>query len=259
VRLFRNLNFGLSSFIMFMVGALSFASTVLMPQFLQTLMGYTAQKAGMVLSVAALFLLVLLPIVGQLTTRIQARYLIAFGYAALAGAMYLSTQRINLGLSMSSATWLRVLQYVPLGFVFIPASTAAYNGIAPEKNNAVAGLVNFMRNIGSSVGTSMVTTIVTRRSQFHQQRLTEHTTAMSSSFQSAVGSLTQQLIHAGLSAYDAERQAVARVYAGLRAQAATLGYIDTYWVLFVAAGITFGLSFLLLKNPLHQKPQVRPE
>src|SRR5262249_37274108 len=174
VRLFRNANFSVASTIMFMVGALSFASTVLMPQFLQTQLGYTAQKAGLVLSVAAFFLLIELPLVGQLTTRIQARFLIASGYLALAGAMYYSSQRIDLTLSFSEATWIRILQYIPMGLIFIPANTAAYNGVPHGKNNAVAGLVNFVRNIGSSVGTSLVTTIIARRGQFHQQRLTDH-------------------------------------------------------------------------------------
>src|SRR5262249_14900669 len=86
-----------------------------------------------------------LPVVGQLTTRFQARHLIAFGWLALTCTMYLSTERIDLQISFASATWLRILQYVPLGFIFIPSSAAAYNGIHAEKNNAVAGLVNFMR------------------------------------------------------------------------------------------------------------------
>src|ERR1700688_4778265 len=173
VRLFKNMNFASANVVMFMVGAISFASTVLMPQYLQTLMGYTAQKAGIVMSAAAMVLLMELPLVGQLTTRIQARYLIAFGWFALTCSMFYSTRRIDLQLSFASATWLRILQYVPLGFVFIPASTAAYTGIAPEKNNAVAGLINFTRNIGSSVGTSVVTTLLARRSQFHTARLGE--------------------------------------------------------------------------------------
>src|SRR5205814_746640 len=83
VRLFKNGNFAAANMVMFMVGAISFASTVLMPQFLQTLLGYTAEKAGIVMSAAAVVLLIELPIVGQLTTRIQARYLIGFGWLAL--------------------------------------------------------------------------------------------------------------------------------------------------------------------------------
>ena len=248
VRLFKNGNFATANTMMFMVGAISFASTVLMPQFLQTLMGYTAEKAGIVMSAAAAVLLMELPLVGQLTTRFQARRLIAFGWLALMCTMYLSTKRIDLQMSFGAATWLRILQYVPLGFIFIPSSTAAYAGIAPEKNNAVAGLVNFMRNIGSSVGTSLVTTILARRSQFHQGRLAEQATPLNPNFQAMLSALAHQLARAGLSLPDAQRQALARFYASVRAQASALAYIDTYWVLAVSAGLMFLLSFALRKN-----------
>ena len=115
-----------------------------------------------------------MPTVGQLTTKIQARLLIALGWLALSIAMFYSTKRIDLQISFSAATWLRIAQVVGLGFLFVPITMAAYVGIAPEKNNAVSGMVNFMRNMGSSVGTSLVTTLTARRSQFHQLRLVEH-------------------------------------------------------------------------------------
>jgi MFS transporter, DHA2 family, multidrug resistance protein len=246
VRLFKNANFAAANLMMFMVGAISFATTVLMPQFLQTLMGYTAQSAGMVLSVAAVLLLVELPIVGRLIGPFQLRYLIAFGWFMLAIGMYISTQRIDLLLSFSSATWLRIYQYLPLGFVFVPATTAAYIGIRQDKSNAVAGLVNFTRNIGSSVGTSIVTTMIVRRSQYHQSVLTTGTGT--GRFRDAVNGLAQQLMHAGLSADSAMQQARARIYGSLQAQAAALAYIDNYWLLGVAALIMFFLSFVLKKN-----------
>ena len=248
VRLFKNGNFAAANMMMFMVGAISFASTVLMPQFLQTLMGYTAQKAGMVMSAAALVLLLELPLVGQLTTHFQSRHLIAFGWLALTVTMYLSTKRIDLEMSFQSATWLRILQYFPLGFIFIPASTAAYNGIPGEKNNAVAALVNFTRNIGSSVGTSVVTTMLARRSQLHQDRLVERANRINPGFQAAINGLAQQLAHGGMNWVDAEKHAMARFYADLRAQATALAYLDTYLALAVAAALMFLLSFTLRKN-----------
>jgi DHA2 family multidrug resistance protein len=256
VRLFKHANFCIASLVMFMVGAISFASTVLMPQYLQTLMGYTAETAGIVMSAAAVALLFELPIVGQLTTRIQGRYLIAFGWLALCLGMFYSTKRIDLLISMGSATRLRIFQYVPLGFIFIPATTAAYIGIAAEKNNAVAGLVNFMRNIGSSVGTSLVTTIIARRSQYHQGVLAEHGSIVNSGFQGAIQGTARQLERGGLSIFGAQQQATARLYAELKLQAASLAYIDTYWVLAVAALIMFALSFLLQKNRLGGKAAV---
>jgi MFS transporter, DHA2 family, multidrug resistance protein len=251
VRLFRNANFATANMMMFMVGAISFATTVLMPQFLQTLMGYTAQSAGMVLSVAALLLLVELPFVGRLIGSFQSRYLIAFGWITLAIGMYVSTQRIDLLISFRSATLLRIGQYLPMGFVFVPATTAAYIGIRADKSNAVAGLVNFTRNIGSSVGTSIVTTMIVRRSQFHQTRLVTNTNIGNRRFQDAIDGLAQQLTHAGLSLHEAQRQALARIYASVQAQAATLAYIDTFWVLGIAAFGMFALSFILKRNDPH--------
>src|SRR5262249_13796979 len=160
--------------------------------------------------------------VGQLTTKVEARYLIAFGWMALALAMYYSTKRLDLQMSFWAAARLRILQYLPLGFIFIPTNTAAYVGVPAEKNNAVAGLINFMRNIGSSVGTSMVTTIIARRSQFHQTQLSAHVVPTNPNFQAAVARLASQLMKAGLAAYEAQRQALGRFYGELLAQAATL-------------------------------------
>ncbi len=248
VRLFKNANFATANMMMFMVGAISFATTVLMPQFLQTLLGYTAQSAGMVLSVSAVLLLVELPLVGRLIGQFQSRYLIAFGWITLAIGMYISTQRIDLLLSFPSATWLRIYQYLPMGFVFVPATTAAYIGIREDKSNAVAGLVNFTRNIGSSVGTSIVTTMIVRRSQYHQSVLITGTGLGNGRFRDAINGLSSQLAHSGLSASLARHQAMARIYGSVQAQAAALAYIDNYWLLGIAASVMFVLSFVLRKN-----------
>jgi MFS transporter, DHA2 family, multidrug resistance protein len=248
VRLFKNSNFATANMMMFMVGAVSFSTTVLMPQFLQTLMGYTAESAGVVLSASAVLLLIELPLVGKLIGRFQSRYLIAFGWLALALGMYISTQRIDLLISFSSATLLRIGQYMPMGFIFVPATTAAYIGITDDKSNAVAGLVNFTRNIGSSVGTSIVTTMIVRRSQLHQSMLVAHTSMGNVQFRGAMGGLVQQLSGEGLGMHEAQSQAVARIYAAVQAQAATLAYIDTFWILCIAALIMFFLSFILKKN-----------
>jgi MFS transporter, DHA2 family, multidrug resistance protein len=248
VRLFRNANFATASMTMFVVGSMSFATTVLMPQFLQTLLGYTAQSAGMVLSAAAVILLVELPLVGNLTGRFQLRRLIAFGWIALAVGMYVSARNLNQQISFGEATWLRILQYVPLGFVFVPATTSAYVGIQREKSNAVAGLVNFMRNIGSSVGTSIVTTLIARRSQFHQQLLARNIAQGNPLFRNTLDGLTHQLVRAGVNAHEAQRQAYARLYASVQVQASTMSYVDTYWILTVVACVMFVLSFLLKKN-----------
>jgi DHA2 family multidrug resistance protein len=143
---------------------------------------------------------------------------------------------------------LRIAQYAPLGLVFIPTTAAAYFGMPKDKSNAVAGLVNFMRNIGSSVGTSVVTTVLARRDQFHQERLGSHMTPGNPVFRSALQGLTQQLQQSGMSPHDALNGAYGRLYQNLQLQASTLSYIDTFWLLTIAAGTMFCLAFGLKKN-----------
>ncbi len=248
VRMFKNFNFASSSLMMFTLGIMLFSSLVLMPQFLQTLVGYTSELAGLALSAGGLVLLIEMPIMGQLTTKLQARYLIAFGWLALSIAMYYSTKRIDLQISFSAAAWLRIAQVIGLGFLFVPITLVAYIGIAPEKNNAVAGIINFMRNMGSSVGTSMVTTLIARRSQFHQERLVQDARVDNPNFLNAANGLAQSLTHSGLGTHEARMQAYARIYQGLQGQAASLAYIDTFMVLAVVAAIMFFLAFALKKN-----------
>src|SRR6202171_6117900 len=168
VRLFKNFNFATANLMMFTLGIILFSSLVMMPQFLQTLMGYTAQSAGLVLSASGVVLLFEMPVVGQLTTKFPAKYIIGFGWLSLACAMYYSTVRVDLQMSFQSAMWLRVAQAFGMGFLFVPITLAGYIGIPAEKSNSVSGLVNFMRNIGSSVGTSMVTTLLARRAAVYQ-------------------------------------------------------------------------------------------
>src|SRR5262244_1480724 len=218
VRMFKNFNFASASLMMFMLGILLFSSLVLMPQFLQTLLGYTSELAGFALSAGGLVLLFEMPIVGQLTTKVQARHLIACGWLCLAVAMFYSTKRIDLQISFIAATLLRIAQVIGLGFLFVPITLVAYIGIAPEKNNAVAGIVNFMRNMGSSVGTSMVTTLIARRSQFHQEILGNYVREGSPNFQNLANGLAQRLANSGLSAPDAQKHAYAQVYQLVQAQ-----------------------------------------
>ena len=248
VRLFTSFNFASASLMMFVLGILLFASLVMMPQFLQTLMGYTATAAGLVLSAAGIVLLVEMPIVGQLTTKIPVKYIFGFGWLALALAMYYSTRRIDLEISFRSAMWLRVAQVFGMGFLFVPITLSAYIGVPPEKGNSVSGIVNFMRNIGSSVGTSMVTTLLARRAQFHQSVLAYHATNFDPAFQNQVAGLSRQLTQSGISAADAQAHAYGLIYQLLGAQAQTLAYLDTFMVLAVGAGIMFLLSFAVRKN-----------
>jgi DHA2 family multidrug resistance protein len=248
VQLFRNLNFLGANAMMFILGIMLFSSLVMMPLFLQTLLGYTSESAGLVLSGGGVLLLVLMPVVGTLASKIQARYLIAFGWLALSVAMLYSSRRLDLEISFGFASFLRVIQVVGLGFLFVPINLASYVGMPFEKSNSVAGLVNFMRNMGSSVGTSMVTTLIARRSQVHQMYLVAHAGPGQPVFTQAVAALTSRLFVAGFDAELAGRKAYSLVYQSLVGQASTLAYIDTYAILGMGAAIMFVLSFTLRRN-----------
>jgi MFS transporter, DHA2 family, multidrug resistance protein len=248
VRMFRNLNFLASNAMMFFLGIMLFSSLVMMPLYLQTLMGYSAESAGLVLSGGGLVLLFLMPVAGALVSKMQARYLIAFGWLALAFAMYYSTQQLDLEISFGAASFLRVVQVFGLGFLFVPITLVSYVGMPLEKSGNVAGLINFMRNIGSSIGTSMVTTLIARRAQVHQVFLAAHFSPGQPGFSQAVRSLAARLVASGTDAGTALSQAYGILYGALIGQATTLAYIDTFWVLALSAAIMFVFSFALRKN-----------
>ncbi|HEY6292000.1 MAG TPA: DHA2 family efflux MFS transporter permease subunit [Terriglobia bacterium] len=248
VRLFRNLNFLGANGMMFVLGIVYFGSLVMMPLFLQTLLGYTSESAGLVLSASGLVLLFSMPVVGILAGKVQARYLIAFGWLTLAFSNFYSTRDLDLQISFGSASVLRIFQVFGLGFLFVPINLAAYVGMPLEKSNAVSGLINFMRNIGSSVGTSMVTTLLARRAQVRQAYLVAHVTPGQPTFAQASAALAARLAASGVQAELAAKKASGLLYESLIGQASTLAYLDTFGILAVGSAIMFLLSFALRKN-----------
>lgn len=251
MRLFSNLNFLGANLMMFAFGVMLFSSLVMMPLFLQTLTGYTAELAGLAISAGGLVILAEMPVVGQLTQRLQVRYIVAAGWLALLIGMSYSAYNLNLLLSFSFATWMRIAQVVGVGFLFVPITLAAYIGMPSEKSGSVAGMVNFMRNIGASVGTSMVATLIARRTQFHQVHLVSQLASDNPLFEERIRTLTVHLSASGLGDYQAQQQAYARVYRAMQQQAQTLAYVDTFWVLAAIAAVMFVASFALKKNDPH--------
>ena len=248
MRLFKNFNFLGANLMMFAFGLMLFSSLVMMPLFLQTLMGYTAELAGLALSAGGLVIVAEMPIVGQLTQRIQVRYIIATGWLALAVGMTYSARNLDLLISFGFANWVRIVQVVGIGLLFVPITVAAYIGMPPEKSSSVAGLVNFMRNMGASVGTSMVTTLIDRRSQFHQVHLVSKLASDNPLFLDRMQALSAHLAASGLGAYQGRVQAYARLSAAMEKQANTLAYLDTFWILAGIAVVMLGCSFLLKRN-----------
>jgi MFS transporter, DHA2 family, multidrug resistance protein len=248
VRLFKNLNFLGANGMMFMLGVVLFSSLVTLPLFLQTLLGYTAETAGFVLSGGGLLLLGLMPMAGVLSSKIQARYIVAFGWFTLAIGMFYSSQKLDLEISFGSASFLRLVQVFGLGFLFVPINLVSYIGMPPEKSGSVAGLVNFMRNIGSSVGTSLVTTLLARRAQVHQAYLTAHVTPGTPIVEGRSTALTARLSAAGVQNSFAYRKSLGLLYQAVISQATLLAYVDIFLILTGIAAIMFVISFALRKN-----------
>jgi len=248
VRLFKNLNFLGANLMIFIVGIMLFSSLVMMPLFLQTLLGYTSESAGLVLSGGGLVLLFLMPVVGALAGRVQARYLIAFGWFMLSIGMFYSTRRLDLQISFGSASALRVTQVFGLAFLFVPINLVGFSSTPMEKSNSASGLINFMRNMGSSVGTSMVTTLLARRAQVRQVYLAAHIGPGHPAFNQAASALAARLAASGVQADLAAQKALGMVYQGLVGQATTLAYIDTFAILGGGAALMFLLSFALRGN-----------
>jgi DHA2 family multidrug resistance protein len=227
----KSRSFAAANVMMLVLGIALFGSTVLLPQYLQVWMGYSAQQSGEVLSPGGLVVILLLPLVGRLVSKVDARWLIAFGFFVTAAALFHMTRTLYPGIDFRTAVEMRAFQAVGLAFLFVPINTVAYAGVPPEKNNSVSGIVNLSRNMGGDIGIAFVTTLIARRSQFHQARLAEAVTPGSESVLSRLAAVARGLEQAGSSAADATRQAYGAVYRQLVQQAQTLAYLDALYLL----------------------------
>jgi DHA2 family multidrug resistance protein len=246
LRLYKNRNFAIASMLMFAFGFMLYGTTVLLPEFVQLLMGYTAELAGTILSPGALLIIALMPLVGILIARVDARWILGFGFLVLSLSLFHMTG-IDLQLSWWNAMMLRTYQSIAIAFLFVPINTVTYTGVKPEQNNQVSGLINLMRNIGASTGISLTGAMITERGQFHQAELAQGATSYSPHMQAAIQNLAGELGPAGLSTPDAIHQAYGRIYAGLVAQAQTLAFIDTFWVMAIGTLCLIPLVFFLAK------------
>jgi DHA2 family multidrug resistance protein len=252
--LFRNRNFASANVMMLVLGVTLYGSTVLLPQYMQLLMGYSAQQAGMALSPGGFVVIAFLPLVGRLVSRVDARVLIGFGFLVLAASLLYMATRLYPGIDLRTAVMLRAFQSVGLAFLFVPINNLMFAGMPPQKNNAISGIVNLARNMGGDVGIAFVTTLVARRSQFHQTRLVAHTTAYDPAFTQTLHALGRVMGRAGSSSSEAARRALALVYRQVQAQAAALAYVDAVRLLGLATAAMIPLLLLTRRPPAAAAP-----
>ena len=256
VRLLKNRSFGTAVFFSFTLGIVLFGSTVLIPEFLQSSLGYTAERAGMALSPGGLVLMMMMPIAGRLTaTKVDPRLLVALGFLGTSATLRLMTI-IYVGIDFRTIVILRMIQVVFMPLIFVPISTLNYIGVPREKNNQVSGLSNFARNIGGAIGTSLLTTFLARQNQTHQQGFASHTNDASSSFEQMLNGMKGMFLAQGFDTVTATKKAMAMAYQMVQAQANGLSFKNSFWVMSVIVFCLVPLPFIMRRpRPGEQQPR----
>jgi DHA2 family multidrug resistance protein len=250
-RVLKIRNFALGTLSMLVLGFVLYASTMLLPVMLQTLLGYTAMLSGLVLSPGGLVVIVCMPMVGILLRHYQARWLVICGVLVSASGLLIMSH-FNLYIDYATAVWSRMVQSAGMAFLFVPISVVAVAMVPRDRMNYATGIFNLARNIGGSSGIATVTTLLARRSQMHQQVLVAHLTPYDAAYRVAVVH-TAQLLHArGASTPDAVHQAGGLLYGGLQRQAAMLSFDDAFWLMAVLFALIIPLMFLIKRTgPVH--------
>jgi DHA2 family multidrug resistance protein len=232
---------------MMLVGGVLNANTVLQPQFMQQLLGWSATTSGKALTVGGVTLMIMMPLAGYATGKVAARTLVVIGYIMFVFTFRYAAYATTLDMSFPAASWLRVVQMLPLPFCFIAITTATYVGMPKEESNQVSGLINFSRNIGGSILIALTNAQVTSRAAYHQAHLQNAMTSASIAYQQQVQTLSG-IFGGSVGAPNGKAMALASIYNQLNRQAQMQGYQDVYMELSVMSLGLVALAFLLSKN-----------
>jgi MFS transporter, DHA2 family, multidrug resistance protein len=248
-RVLKDRNFALATSSMLVLGFVLYASTALMPLFLQSLLGYTAMMSGLVLSPGGLVMVFCMPLVGMMVRRVQPRWLVIFGVVLTVLGLF-RMANFNLQIDYATAALSRMTQNAGLAFLFVPISATAFAYIPRDRTSYATGLFNLARNIGGSSGIATATTMLARRAQFHQSVLVAHLTPYDVRYREALAGAAATLRSHGSSAVDAGLQAQGMIYGTTVRQASMLAFADAFWVM--------GALFLLIIPLMLFIKKVRP-
>ncbi|MFZ0704918.1 MAG: DHA2 family efflux MFS transporter permease subunit [Candidatus Korobacteraceae bacterium] len=242
LRALKDRTFSAGVLIMTMLGFVLYASLMLLPIFLQTLLGYPALQSGLALSPRGIGSLVTMPIVGQLTNRYDPRKLIFVGIVVGGWTMF-SLSHLNLNAGYWDIFWPQIIQGVAMAFLFIPLMAVSMSAISKEKMGNATSIYNLMRNIGGSFGIATMTTFLARRSQVHQNQMVSHISAFDHTTQLTMRGMTAWFQMHGSNSVEASRQALGAMYGMVQQQAMMLSFVEAFWVMGV---IFLGMVPLLL-------------
>lgn len=249
VRMVATRQFGSAFLVMLATGAILLATTQFMPQLVQQDFGYTATWAGLVLSPGGLVTLVMMFVTGQLSSRVQPKYLIAAGAIIVALSMYGLTN-ITGDLDFWFFAKSRMLIGIGLPLIFVPIMAASYDGIPAGKTDQASALMNAARNTGGSIGVSLASNVLAHRAQYHQSVLSENAIPSSISYQDTLQQVTHYFVSQGSSLVQAKQQAFAWIGQQVQAQASLLAYIDVFWTLMLVSLAAVPLALMLRKIKL---------
>jgi len=247
--LLRDRSFLFTNLMMFSTLFVLLSTTQMLPQFVQQILPYNATKAGLILMPGGLLIMALMPVAGTAVKKVQPKFLILFGFLLIAASMY-HLCSFEPGVSFESIALARMYQAAGFAFLFVPIQTLAYSKLPEGKSNHASALINLMRNLGGSVGISVATTLLTRRSQIHQDRLVSHLTPTALPFQNRLQFLGHHLVASGVSAADANHRALAVISREMQRQSSMISYLDIFFILMVGSLVAAVLTFFLRRMDL---------
>ncbi|MBI5205360.1 MAG: DHA2 family efflux MFS transporter permease subunit [Nitrospirae bacterium] len=247
LKTFKNLSFTTGNLVMFFAFFNLFGSIVLLPIYLQTLMGYNATLAGMVLGPGGIATLIAMPLAGKLITKVNPKALLAFGLIVSGYSTHLMSQ-FNLLADFNTIIWPRIVLGVGMGFLFIPLTTMTMSSVRKEDMANASGIYNLLRNLGGSFGVAFVTTMIARRAQFHQVRLVEHLTPFDSNYQAATANASHLLQSKGMSAAASQQVGLSAIYGQFLRQASMMSFNDAFYLLSIFLILILPLVFLMKKS-----------
>lgn len=247
LRVFKNISFATGNIVMFFAFFNLFGSIVLLPIYLQTLMGYTATLAGLVLGPGGFATLFAMPVAGRLVTKMNPKILLAFGIMVASYSTYLMSG-FNLNADFITVSIPRVVLGIGMGFLFIPLTTLTMAGIKKEEMGNATAIYNLLRNLGGSFGVAFVTTMIERRAQFHQFRLVESLTPFDSVYQWATSRASEIFELKGFSSPFSELAGLGFIYKGLLREASMIAFNDAFHLLSVLMILILPLVLLMRRK-----------
>jgi len=257
-RIFRNPAFTAGNIIGFFAFFNLFGSIVLLPIYLQTLMGYTAFLAGLVLGPGGLMSMIAMPIAGMLVTKVNPKALLGSGIAVTAFSIFMMSQ-FSLSADFGAIVWPRIIMGLGLGFLFIPLMTLTMSWVRKEDMGNAASIFNFTRMLGGSFGVAFAATILSRRVQVHHSHLASNMSLLDRNFQIALPQVAQTLQDQGFAPALLDPGSLGTIYKGLLRQASMMAFNDTFYVLAVTMTCSIVLILLMRNNEQHRDEGVRKE